>query len=98
MLEALVCALIVMMVWTFTLPVWGGAFDAFVDGQPFTVITGKISSVGTTVLWPAGIYWNLHIENDVDGYAYLFPTVFNFPHKEYELTLLPSTNFVMDVR
>jgi hypothetical protein len=96
-LKALVCALIVMMVWTFTLHVWGGAFDAFVDGQPFTVITGKISSVGTTVLSP-GIYWNLHIENDVDGYAYLFPTVFNFPHKEYELTLLPSTNFVLDVR
>jgi hypothetical protein len=77
--------------WTFTLPVWGGAFDAFVDGQPFTVITGKISSVGT-------IYWNIHIENDVDGYAYLLPIVLNFPDEEYELTLLPSTNFVLDVR
>ena len=45
-----------------------------------------------------GLYWNLHIEQSVDGYVYLFPTVFNFSDKEYELTLLPSTNFVLDVR
>ena len=95
--KALVCVLIVMMVWIFTVPIWRGAFDVYVEGHPFTVISGKISSVSTTVLSP-GIYWDLHLEQNVDGYAYLFPTVFSFPDKEYELTLLPSTNFVLDVR
>jgi hypothetical protein len=95
--RAVVCVLIVLMVWVFTVPIWHGAFDVYVGGQPFTVITGKISSVSTTVLSP-GIYWNLHIEKDVDGYSYLFPTVFHFPDKEYEVTLLPSTHFVLDVR
>jgi hypothetical protein len=95
--KALVCILIVMMVWIFTVPIWRGAFDVYVEGHPFTVISGKISSVSTTVLSP-GMYWNLHLERNDDGYAYLFPTVFSFPDKEYELTLLPSTNFVLDVR
>jgi len=95
--KALVCVLIVMMVWIFTVPIWRGAFDVYVEGQTFTMISGKISSVSTTVLSP-GIYWNLHLEQNVDGYAYLFPTVFSFPDKEYKLTLLPSTRFVLDVQ
>ena len=96
-LKALVCVLIVMTVWAFTLPIWRGAFEVYVEGHPFTVINGKISSVSSTVLSP-GLYWNLHVERRVDGYVYLFPTVFSFPDKEYELTLLPNTQFVLDVQ
>src|SRR5262249_43906838 len=51
--KTLVCVLIVMMVWIFTVPIWRGAYDVYVSGQPFTVISGRISSVNTTVLSPA---------------------------------------------
>jgi hypothetical protein len=93
-LRALVCVLIVIIIWAFAVPIWRGAFDVYIEGQPFRIVSTKLSGVSTTILSP-GIYWNLHIEQSDDGYAYLFPTVFNFPDKEYELTLLPGTHFVL---
>jgi hypothetical protein len=95
--KALVLVLILLIVWTCTLPIWRGAIAVYVKRQPLTVINGKISDVSTTVLSP-GIYWNLHIDQNSDGYPYLFPTVFSFPDKEYRVALLPTTSFVLDVQ
>jgi hypothetical protein len=81
----------------FTFPVLLGAYNVYIRQEPFSFVHGTVSNVQSGLFAP-GLFWNIHlIEDPTTGYAYWFPTTYNFGNTQSTLIVLPGTNFVLTV-
>jgi hypothetical protein len=77
------------------IPMWRGAYNFYLLGQPPQTVSGKIDSQGSGLTVP---FFNtsIRLKGQLDEYIWLYG-MFLQPDASYTLRLLPQSNVVLDV-
>ena len=89
---------ILIVVFAFAVPIWLGVYRIYIQGQSPTIAYDTPTNLGSVVLAP-GLFWYVHTTKDPSGgYAYFLPTNIPLATTRYQFTILPGTNFALDVQ
>jgi hypothetical protein len=97
-LKIIVSLLGVWCIYSFSLPVWLGGFNAYILHQPFETLDASVSSVSSPAVLATGLYLSISLaSNSSTNYIYWLPTIYEFGKSRYRIVVVPGTNLILDM-